>query len=398
EKLPFLIPLAVGLLDEDGRELPLRLTGEAAARRGTRVLALTEAEQRFVFEDVPPPPVPSLLRGFSAPVKLTGVPRERLRFLAAHDTDPFVRWDAGQQYATDTLLGLVAAWRRGDPLALDAGLERAMARTLEAAATDPAFAAEAIALPGESYLADQMQVVDVEGIHEARQFARAALGRALGAELAAAYAAFAESGEYRIDGVSIGRRALKNTCLAYLVAAGGENAVALAKAQFDHGGNMTDVLAALAVLAAVERPEREAALDAFYARWRHDRLVLDKWFAIQATSSAADTLARVKRLAEHPDFDLHQPNRMRALVASFAMGNPARFHDASGEGYRFLADAIIAVDGGNGQVAARMVPALGNWRRFDRRRRELMRGELERVLAAPGLSRNTFEMASKSLG
>ncbi|MBV9757331.1 MAG: aminopeptidase N, partial [Alphaproteobacteria bacterium] len=256
EKLPFLIPLALGLLDEDGRELPLRLTGEAAAGRGTRVLALIEAEQRFVFEDVPPPPVPSLLRGFSAPVKLTGVPRERLRFLAAHDTDPFVRWDAGQQYATDTLLGLVAAWRRGDPLALDAGLERAIAGTLEAAATDPAFAAEAIALPGESYLADQMQVVDVEGIHEARQFARAALGRALGAELAAAYAAFAEPGEYRIDGVSIGRRALKNTCLAYLVAAGGEDAVALAKTQFDHGGNMTDVLAALAVLAAVERPER----------------------------------------------------------------------------------------------------------------------------------------------
>jgi aminopeptidase N len=398
EKLPFLIPLAVGLLAEDGRELPLRLAGESAPAGGTRVLALSEAEQRFVFEDVPPPPVPSLLRGFSAPVKLTGVPRERLRFLAAHDADPFVRWDAGQQYATDVLLEMVASWRHGDPLALDPALERAIAATLEATAADPAFAAEAITLPSESYLADQMQVVDVEGIHEVRQFARASIGRALGAELAATCDGLAETGEYRIDGAAIGRRSLKNACLAYLVAAGGEDAIARAKTLFDRAGNMTDVLAALAVLASVERPEREAALDAFYTRWRRDELVVDKWFAIQATSSAADTLPRVKRLAEHPDFDLHQPNRMRALIASFAMANPAHFHDASGEGYRFLADAIIAVDRGNGQVAARLVPALGNWRRFDRRRQELMRAELERVLATPGLSRNTFEMASKSLG
>jgi aminopeptidase N len=157
------------------------------------------------------------------------------------------------------------------------------------------------------------------------------------------------------------------------------------------------VLAALSVLASVDRPERQAALDAFYAAWRHDDLVLDKWFAIQATSSLPDTLQRVKRLAEHADFDLHNPNRMRALVASFAMGNPARFHDTSGEGYRFLADTIIAVDAGNGQVAARLVPALGNWRRHNPERQRLMRGELERILGTPGLSRNTFEMASKSL-
>jgi len=398
EKLPFLIPLAIGLLGEDGAELPTRLDGEREAVSGTRVLTLGEAEQRFTFADLPSRPVPSLLRGFSAPVKLAGVPRERLRFLAAHDTDPFVRWDAVQQYATGVLLDLVAAWRRGEPFALDAALIEALAATLAGGAADPAFAAEALILPSESYLADQMQAVDVEGIHAARRFARAEIGRRLGAALHDAYERFGERGEYRIDGRSMGRRALKNACLAYLVAAGEEPSVALAKAQFDAGRNMTDVLAALAALAAVERPERQAALDAFHAAWREDDLVLDKWFAIQATSPLPDTLERVKALSRHPDFDLGNPNRMRALIASFAMGNPPRFHDASGEGYRILSDTIIAVDAVNGQVAARLVPALGTWRRYDPERQNRMKRELDRILGTNGLSRNTFEMASRILG
>ena len=396
EKLPFLIPLALGLIGEDGTELPIRLAGETAAIPGTRVLSLTEPEQRFTLKDVPIRPAPSLLRGFSAPVKLLGVSRERLRFLAAHDADPFVRWDSLQQYATAVLLDAVAQWRRGEALALD-GLTDTIVATLGAGTTDPAFAAEAIVLPSESYLVDQMTVVDVEGIHAARDFARAKIGKQLGSELLTTYQRLTDPGEYRIDGASIGGRALRNATLAYLVAAGSSEAVALAKRQFDAGRNMTDVLAALAVLASADRPERQSALDAFYAAWRHDDLVLDKWFAIQATSSLPDTLPRVKALAAHPDFDLHNPNRMRSLVAAFVMGNPVRFHDASGEGYRFLADAIIAVDAGNGQVAARLVPALGNWRRYDPERQALMRGELERILGTSGLSRNTFEMASKSL-
>ncbi len=397
EKLPALVPLAIALLGEDGAELPTRLAGEAQAASGTRILALTEAEQRFTFEDVPSRPVPSLPRGFSAPVKLLGVPRERLRFLAAHDTDPFVRWDAGQQYAAAALRDLAAAWRRGEDLVLDSGLVNAIAATLAVGEADPAFAAEAMTLPAESYLADQMDVVDVDGIHAAREAARTTIGQELGAPLTAAYRRLTDPGAYRIDGASIGRRALRNTCLAYLVAARGDDAVALAKAQFDAGRNMTDVLAALAVLASVDRPERGAALEAFYDRWHAEELVLDKWFAIQAMASLPDTLERVKALSRHPDFDLHNPNRMRSLVASFAIGNPARFHNASGEGYRFLADTIIAVDAGNGQVAARLVPALGNWRRYDPARQDLMRRELERILATPRLSRNTFEMVSKSL-
>jgi len=397
DKLPFLIPLAIGLLAEDGTELATRLEGEREAMNGTRVLVLGEAEQRFVFEGVPSRPTPSLPRGFSSPVKLAGMPRERLRFLAAHDTDPFVRWDAAQQYATAVLLDLVSARRGGEALSLDAGLIEALAATLAGAAADPAFAAEALTLPGESWLADQMQEVDVEGIHQVREFARAETGRRLGGALDAAYARFSESGEYRIDGASVGRRALKNACLAYLIAPGDDAPIALAKAQFDAGRNMTDVLAALAVLASVDRPARQSALDSFYDAWRGDNLVLDKWFAIQATSSLPDTIERVQELARHRDFDLGNPNRMRALVASFAMGNPARFHDASGQGYRFLADTIIAVDATNGQVAARLVPALGTWRRYDPARQALMTAELERILGTPGLSRNSFEMASKSL-
>jgi len=382
-KQPFLIPLAIGLLDETGADIV----------PGARVLTLDRPEQEFVFEDVPPP-VPSLLRGFSAPVKLKGVPLERLRFLATHDTDPFVRWESGQQYATRHLLQMVAAAQRGEPLALDPGLVHAVQKNLADADTDPAFSAEALALPGESFLADQMDVVDPDAIHAARECARAEIGRQLAAPLRAAHARFDEPGPYRVDGAAMGRRALKNACLSYLAAAGD---IDPARAQFDAARNMTDVLAALVLLAAADTPQRQPALDAFYLKWRHDDLVLDKWFAIQATAPLPDTLARVKTLAQHPDFDLRNPNRMRALVASFAMANPVHFHAASGEGYRFLADTLIAVDAVNGQVAARLVPSLGTWRRYDAARQALMRAELERILAVPGLSQFTQEMASRSL-
>ncbi len=386
EKRPVPIPVALGLLDPQG-----------AALGTTRVVMADAAETRFVFEDVAAPPVPSLLRGFSAPVRLMDVPQERLRFLARHDTDPFVRWDSGQQYATAVLLDLAAAWRAGKPLALDPGLLEAVAATLAGADADPEFAAEALSLPGENVLADAMAVADTEAVHAAREFARAAIGRALGAALRETHARNEESGEYRIDGASIGRRALKNTALAYLAAAGAEG-IALARAQFDAQRNMTDVLAALAMLARTENAARDAALAAFHARWRGDDLVLDKWFAIQAMAPLPDTLAAVRALTQHPDFDPRSPNRVRALVGAFTAGNPVCFHAASGAGYDFLAEQVTALDPRNSQVAARMVAPLGRWRRQDAARQALMRAALERVLATPGLSKNTFEMVSRSLG
>ncbi|MCO6418942.1 aminopeptidase N [Siccirubricoccus sp. KC 17139] len=394
EKGPLPIPVAMGLLGADGAELPTRLAGENSAQKGTRLLLLDQAEQRFTFEDVPAPPVPSLLRGFSAPVRLKGVPQARLRFLAVHDTDPFVRWDSGQQYAAAFMLEQVARVQRGEAPGFDPALAEAVANTLDGAGADPAFAAEALVLPGEGFLADQMQVADPVAIHQVRQAMRREIGTACAAKLRATYEALTDTGPYRIDGHSIGRRALRNACLAYLTAAGD---TALAAAQYDAATNMTDQLAALSLLADTDSPAREKALAAFHAKWRGDDLVLDKWFSIQAMSSRPDTLAAVQALYAHPDFDLKNPNRARALIGAFAAGNPLHFHDAGGAGYRFLADAVIALDPINGQVAARLIGPLGLWRRQSEARGALMRKELERVLAAPNLSKGTFEKASKAL-
>ena len=397
DKQPVVIPMAMGLLDGNGQELTTRLDNEAAAQTGTRVLLATEAESRFTFVDVASPPIPSLLRGFSAPVRMTGISAERLRFLASHATDPFVRWDSGQQFATGSLLSMVAAIRRGEQPTIDPALIDAMASTLAAADTDPAFAAEALSLPSETFLADQMEVVDVDAIHSARDAARKAIGQLLADRLLATYDRLVDPGPYRIDGLSIGNRALRNICLAYLAASGDPAGIRLAKKQFDSRQNMTDVLSALAVLASIECDERTEALQVFHRAWRDDALVLDKWFSIQAISPLASTLESVRRLTAHPDFDLRNPNRVRALVGSFTSGNQVRFHDASGAGYQFLADSIMQLDPVNGQVAARMVSPLGQWRRFDAGRQASMKQALERILALPGLSKNVFEMASRSL-
>jgi aminopeptidase N len=398
EKLPMLIPLAMGLLAPNGAELPTRLEGEMESREGTRVIMLTEPRETFRFVDVPAPPVPSLLRGFSAPVKLKDVPLERLKFLAIHDSEPFARWEAGQQFATRVLLEAIRACRSGaKPPPLDPDLVGALHRTLADAERDPAFAAEALILPSEAFLADQLEVVDVDAIHTVRQTARVEIGRAMSIELASAYVALAESGPYQIDGTAIGRRALRNTCLGYLAVADAEKGAALAKSQFDARANMTDVLAALMVLADLDRPERPAALARFFAAWSHDELVIDKWFALQARSSLPGTANRVRQLTFHPAFERKNPNRVRALVGAFAQGNQLRFHDASGAGYVFLADEVITLDPINPTTAARLVLPLGAWRRHNAARQELMRQQLERVLAAPSLSKNTYEVVSKSL-
>jgi aminopeptidase N len=393
-KQPVVIPMAMGLLDGNGQELETKLTGETEAKSGTRVLLADAAETTFTFEDVASPPVPSLFRGFSAPVKLTGISPERSRFLAAHDTDPFVRWESGQQYATRVLLDLIPAWNRGDTLTIDPGLIDAISETLAQSDKDPAFVAEAMYLPGEAFLADQMEIADVDAIHAVRDAARAAIGAALSDRLRVTYDRYTDTGPYSIDGAAIGKRSLRNACLTYLSAGGDPS---LAKRQFDTAGNMTDSLVALTVLAGIDCPERDAALAAFHAKWRHDPLVLDKWFSIQATSPLPDTVARVRALSSHTDFDLRNPNRIRALVGAFASANQVRFHDPKGEGYRFLADIVIQLDPANPQVAARIVGPLGQWRRMDAGRQTMMQAALNRIVALPGLSTNTYEMVSKSL-
>ncbi len=381
EKQPLPIPVAAGLIGIDGAEVA-----------PTRMLLLDQAEQTFTFTNLGQPVVPSLLRGYSAPVKLAGISRARLLVLAAHDTDPFVRWESFQQYATGLMLEMIADVQSGRTLAMDAGLLDSLRASLSI--PDRAFAAEALALPGAAYVADQMTTVDVDAIHTVRGFLRAQLGAALGDELRTAYAALTDAGPYRPDGASIGRRALRNACLSYLVAAGDD---ALAAGQFADAANMTDSLAALVELAGGDSAARLPALDAFHRRWQGEELVIDKWFAIQATSPRADTASVVRALMRHADFDLRNPNRVRALIGAFAAANQVRFHDAAGAGYRLLGDTLLALDPINGQTAARMINPLGAWRRHDPGRAALMRAELEKLLALPGLSRHSYEKASKSL-
>jgi aminopeptidase N len=397
-KEPFLIPLAVGLLGPNGRDLPLQLAGEAAAGPGTRVLRVDAAEQSFTFVNVPAEPVPSLLRDFSAPVRVNyPYQSEALAFLLACDSDPFNRWEAGQRLATQVLLEMIADLQGGRLPPVPEAFVAAFRTTLTDAAADPALLALALTLPGEVELAEAMTVADPVAVHAARQRLRHELAMQLAREFRAVMSAMHDAGPYRPTAAAIGRRSLKNLCLAYLALLGTPEAVSFCLAQFEGADNMTDRLAALTCLAHGEALQCEAALAAFYQRYQNDPLVIDKWFAVQAASARADTLAQVQALLRHPAFTMKNPNRVRSLVGTFVHGNPGRFHDRSGAGYRFLADRVLELDPLNPQVAARMVAALSRWRRFDADRQRLMKTELERILAQPGLSRDVAEIVSKSL-
>ncbi len=393
-KEPLHIPLALGLLDRQGRDLPLRLAGEDVAPAArTRVLEVREPEQVFRFVEVPEPPLPSLLRGFSAPVKVRfDYGDEELLSLMAQDSDGFNRWEAAQTLSQRLLLTLMADPGRPIPAGYVAAFRRALADTR----AEPALLAEILTLPSESYLADQMELVDVEGIHRARETLTAGIATELRGELLAVYARLRETGPYEPSPEAIGRRALKNLCLAYLAAAGDAEALGLCRAQFDARHNMTDQIAALRLLVDAGGAAGEEALAAFYATWAGDPLVLDKWFAIQASAKGPETLARVRHLLGHPAYSPANPNRVRSLVASFC-ANQVRFHAADGAGYAFLGERVLELDPLNPQIAARLLQSLVRWRRFDPARRTLMRAELERVLAVDGLSKDAYEVASKGL-
>jgi len=405
-KLPFHIPFALGLVGPDGRDLPLRLEGEAAAPQAageiTRVLSLKEPQQRFVFIDVPAPPVPSLLRDFSAPVTVKYDYSEAdLTQLMAHDANPFNRWEAGQRLALALILrGIEGLRAQGKTAASSAAAPqafvRAFARVLSDAPRDPAFGAEALALPSEIYIAEQLDEVDPDAIHAVRNGLRRDLAQALKSELLATYRAQAVPGPYSPDAQAAGKRALRNLCLGYLMELDSAEARALALAQFEGADNMTDAMAALAALANCDCAERAPALDAFHAKWKHEPLVVDKWLAVQAGSRLPGTLAEVRSLLAHPAFDIHNPNKVYALIRSFC-GNHLRFHAADGSGYAFLAEQVIAIDAFNPQVAARMARAFDRWRKFDAGRRQHASAALGRIRDAHGLSRDVAEIVTKAL-
>ncbi|NIM69335.1 MAG: aminopeptidase N [Xanthomonadales bacterium] len=396
DKQPLLIPFAVGLLDPQGQALALQLEGERAPGADTRMLLLTEAEQEFTFIGLDAEPVPSLLRDFSAPVKVEyEYAPQQLATLMAHDTDAFARWEASQRFAQDCILAQVRQRANGRSMHLAPGLVAAFGRLLEDRETDPALLAEAMALPAEDYLAEQMDVVDVDGIHVARRFIKAGLAEALGEAFRQRYAQLGDNRNYDNSPRSIAERSLRNLCLAYLAETA--EGTALASLQLEASDNMTNTLAALRALVFTGSAAAGPALEAFERRWRGDALVMDKWFAMQAMTPGHETIERVEDLMEHPEFSIRNPNKVRALVGVFAMLNPTGFHAPNGAGYRFLAQRVLDLDAINPQMAARMVTAFNRWKRYDEGRKRLMKAQLERIAAVEGLSPDVSEIVSNAL-
>ena len=480
EKRPLHVPVRMALLGGDGGNLPLHCPEAGLAGEREAVLDVREPRHVFRFSNVPARPVPSLARGFSAPVKVE-IERSdgELAFLIANETDPFNRWDAVQEYSTKLMLRMIeervanadpgagagegrlagaGEGRRSDPgigagrdriadadagagndrgrpgreerssggstgADADAGKDRvastdrggdagegrlagtdlpdefvlALRALLLDESVDPAFIAEALALPSESNLADRMEVIAVEAIHEVRESVKATLALRLGDAFASVREANRSRGPYRFEAEDAGHRALKNLCLGYLMELDDPAVRADCRRQLESADNMTDALAALACFANSRRPERDERLDWFQERWKDDPLVLDKWFTLQATSRLSGAIHRVRTLIRHRAFDVENPNRVRALIGAFCHANQRRFHDASGEGYIFLSSYVLAIDAFNPQTAARLLGAASHWRRLDPDRRALLRAELEHVRAAPKLSKDCYEVVAKFL-
>ncbi|QSL93088.1 aminopeptidase N [Ectopseudomonas toyotomiensis] len=402
EKLPFVIPVALGLLDAQGAELPLRLQGESAAQGTSRVLSVIEAEQTFTFEGVVEKPLPSLLRGFSAPVKLHfPYSRDQLMFLMQHDSDGFNRWEAGQQLSVQVLQELIGQHQRGEALVLDQRLVTALRTLLEDESLDQAMVAEMLSLPGEAYLTEVSEVADVEAIHAAREFARQQLASALFAPLWARYQANREVSKatpYVAEAAHFARRSLQNIALSYLMLSEKPEILAACVDQFDNADNMTERLAALAVLVNSPFQEEQGKALAMFADFFKDNpLVMDQWFSVQAGCPLPGGLERVHVLMQHEAFTLKNPNKVRALIGAFANQNLINFHRADGAGYRFLADQVITLNALNPQIASRLLAPLTRWRKYGSARQALMKAELERILASGELSSDVYEVVSKSL-
>ncbi|MBO3276550.1 aminopeptidase N [Pseudomonas schmalbachii] len=401
-KQPFVIPLEMGLLGSAGQPLPLRLQGEDAAVGDNRVLAITELEQSFTFVDLEEKPLPSLLRGFSAPIKLSfPYSRDQLMFLMQHDSDGFNRWEAGQQLSVQVLQELIGQHQRGEALKLDQRLVEAFRTLLLDSSLDQAMVAEMLSLPSEAYLTEISDEADVEAIHAAREFARKQLADALHEPLWQRYQdnrVASRETPYVAEATHIARRSLQNIALSYLMLSGRAQVLEACQEQYQSCDNMTERLTALAVLVNSPFEEEKAkALAMFADYFKDDPLVMDQWFSVQAGCTLPGGLERVQALMEHPAFTLKNPNKIRALIGAFANQNLVNFHRADGAGYRFLADQVITLNARNPQIASRLLAPLTRWRKYAPARQALMRGELERILASGELSSDVYEVVSKSL-
>ncbi|HEX5280923.1 MAG TPA: aminopeptidase N, partial [Micropepsaceae bacterium] len=400
EKLPMQIPLSLGLIgSKSGTPLPLTLEGENQIGPTERVVELTAPEHSFVFTNVSEPPILSIGRNFSAPVNIrTSADLATRAFLMGHDTDSFNRWEAGQQLATELLLAMIQKIQSGGSASADPVYLHAIGNVLKRAHEDHAFTALMLMPPSESELALKLSPIDPEAIHSAREALIRATADAHRAELDRLYRDLQSTGSFSTDAASAGRRSLRNAVLRFLTAANDDASARLAHDHYVSATNMTEMTAGLASLARTTSPQKDQAFAAFHDRFRSEPLVLDKWMGLQAMSPLPDTIERVRSLMAHPVFTLKNPNRVRALIGAFAVGNPLRFHDRSGAGYRLLREVVQALDSINPQTAARMAAAFETWRRYDAERQRLIRAELEAIAAQSGLSNNLYEMVSKMLG
>lgn len=414
KKDPYHLPLKVGLLDDDGNDVRFSLSDLDVASTDessgfSAVLNVTSPRQQFVFTGIESRPVPSLLRGFSAPVKLQyEYTRDELTFLMSHDSDGFNRWEAGQRLAVDIIQEVVKQIESGADIQVDDRIVKAFDANLTQAiegdndpALDKAMIAHMLVLPAESYLIELSDVANIDALHQAREAVKDAIAKQLSGVFLSVYRLNQNEAPYEANARRVAERALKNVALSYLMQPDDAEFVSLCEEQFKSATNMTDTSSALRALvgsrASGASEAAEKALSAYYDRWSDEALVIDQWFAIQANCPLPGTLDRVKALMAHEAFDMKVPNRMRSLVAQFAMANIVNFHEAGGSGYLFLADRVIELNAINPQMAARMLGPLTRWRKFDEGRQQLMKTELQRILDTEDLSPDVYEIVTKSL-
>jgi len=394
----FHIPLAVGALDKEGNELVLQQKGDKA-KKTTHILPVKHTQEVFRFVKVAEKPLPSLLRNFSAPVKVNYQYSDAdLLLLMQHDSDEFNRWEASQRYAVNIMKRLAEDHQQGKKLVICAEFVHVLGDLLEDESLDKAYIAELLTLPSETYMHQQMAMVDVDAIHAVREFCKVQVADQLSEQLLKHYSQYQSDEPYSLAATAIQQRCLKNLCLAHLMClpdnqAGRE----LCVKQYDQADNLTDMIGALQALNQRDCPERETLLERFYETYQQEPLVVNKWFSLHAAYLQPGALDTVQKLLHHPAFDLKNPNKVYALINTFCSLNTTNFHLISGAGYRFLVDQVLAIDKFNRQVAARIIEPLTRWQSYDKKRQALMKSEWERVLAEKKLSKNVYEMASKSL-
>ncbi len=411
QKKPFHIPLRMGLLGVNGQAMPLSLAGEPADKAAVeRVLDVKQATETFVFTGVNSKPVPSLMRGFSAPVKLFfDYSQQDLLFLMTSDSDGFNRWNAAQELSVQVIERLLQDFQADRALHMDAGLLQAFTAVLATALADAkvgntldkAMLAQLLSLPSEAYLSELADEIDVVGIYTVREYLLNTLAKSLESQFAALHQALVTDAAYAADADGIARRSLSNICLAYLMRTNKREWIDLCQQQFACAANMTDVNAALRLLVNNEAPAaqefKQNALQQFLEKWRHEALVVDQWFSVQATATVPGTLQQVKALLGHDMFDMRNPNKVRSLIGAFSSQNAINFHDISGAGYAFLGDKILELNRLNPQIASRLLTPLTRWKKYDAVRQQLMKTQLERIAAEENLSKDVYEVVIKSL-